>query len=1079
MKKILFLFLLLSFSMETYASFIENKGQIKNQENNPNNDVLFIHETGTYRVILNNKGFSYEILVNDLDEKKKEALISEKSKNIKVNYRFHRIDFIIPSQNFTIEKFNKTSSTYNFIQGEKTFKTEGFNKIIYRNVQPGLHIEFLIDEKGKFKYNIISESFHDYSDFSLIVLGAKDLNINHKNQLEIDTELGKIIEEIPVSFIGSLNNRKTVDVFYSLNSNILTFASSEDLNDQRLIIDPEPYVEWSTYFGGGGFDWGMDVAIDDDENSFYTGLTTSLNNIATSGAFQGSFMGDIDGYLTKFDTDGNLLWSTYFGGDQTDRTYGITTDNDGNIYVGGSTFSTTGIATLGTLQPFVFGLDDMFFIKFDTNGQRIWATYYGGEAHDFPVAITHTNNSIIFIGHTVSENNISTAGTFMPTKNAYEAACLSSISDDGTTLNWGTYIGGNGNSSGEAIDLLSDGRIVVAGRTTATDDIASPGSHQDVFSGFVQSFLIVFNTNGTRDWGTYYGGDFTNKGNAVAVLEDDIYLAGNTNSNNNIATANAYQTTKSDEHGYLVKFNNQGVRQWGTYVGGNLEDVVLSVTAKNRMIIVGGHTRSTVTIASNNAFQENQSGNFDGFLNAFSPSGNYLWGTYLGGVDDENIERIMYLNDNAVVFSGKSSGSQNEITYGNSFQGSYGGGPDDAFFGKFYIPCQELTVTNDITLCEGEEDTLIGSGIGEISWYTDNNLYASTDSIIVSPNTSTVYEAILIDYTNCSDTQNVEITVNPIDDASFTFFNFCFEASNSATNIATSGGIFSFDPQPTDGASIDENTGEITNETLNSTYGVQYLTLGNCPDSSIVQVTVLETDDPSFQYNDLCENEPITPSNIATNNGVFSFAVSPNGNEIIDPNTGEIFNAVGGNSYEITYTTPSGSCQASSTEEITILDAPSVTAGEEFETCVYHDSLMLSGSPSGGIFSGIGINNNYFYPNSAGIGTHELIYFYSGSNGCSNSDTINVVVDECLSLNESNKIKVSIIPNPVLTDLAVASSEVFESIIITNSIGQIVYELNGINEKEINIQLNHFTKGVYTLHVAFNKNRFTQRFIKL
>jgi hypothetical protein len=1080
MKKVLVLFILFIFSLPTNAAFIENKGQIRNQENQPNDDILFIHETDSYRVFLTKQGFSYEILVHDLTEEEKQAIINEKDANIKINFRYHRIDFQLPTDNFSIEKYNRTETKLNYIIDNKIINTSSFNRVVYQNIQPGLHLEFLIDQNGKFKYNIISESSHDYSDFFLIIKGANDLKINDKNQLEITTELGQIVENIPVSYIHPNSDKeRNVDVYFTLNNNVLKFSSPENLNANHLVIDPEPYVEWSTYFGGSGFDWGMDIAVDDNENSFHTGLTTSLNNIASSGAFQGSFMGDIDGFLTKFDTDGNLLWSTYFGGGQTDRTYGITTDSDGNIYVAGSTFSTTGIATMGTFQPFVFGIDDMFFIKFDTNGQRVWATYYGGEAHDFPTSIVHKDNNLFFTGHTVSDNNISTNGTFLPVKNGFEVGFLSSITDDGTTFNWGTYIGSNGNTSGEAIDLLSDGRIVVTGRTTATSDIASPGAHQDVFSGFVQSFLMVFNSNGTRDWGTYYGGDFSNEGTGVAVLEDDIFLAGNSNSNNNIATANAYQTTKTDEHGYLAKFNDQGVRDWGTYVGGNMEDVVQTVTAKNRMIIVGGHTRSTVTIASSGAFQENQVGSFDGFLNAFSPSGEYLWGSYLGGVDDENINRLRFLNDNAVVFSGKTAGSPNEITYGNIFQNSYGGGADDAFFGKFFIPCKTLTVPNDFNICEGEVDTLVASGVGEISWYANNVLIATNDSIIVSPSSTTDYESILVDYTNCSDTQNVEITVNPVDDASFTFNNFCFESTNGATNIATSGGVFSFEPLPADGASINSSTGEISNETLNTTYGVQYTTQGACPDSSLIQVTALTTDDPYFEYESLCENEPIIPSNLATSGGEFSFAIPPTGNETIDANTGEIINAESGNTYSVTYITPPGTCQASSTEEITILAPPFVSAGEQFESCIYDDSLMLSGSPMGGEFSGTGVSNNYFNPNAAGLGTHELIYFYTASNGCSNTDTINVFVDECLDVDDIQETWLQLAPNPVLNKLTIKGNDEIQSIVVLNAIGQIIYSSFNIHEKKVDIDFNDFTRGIYTIRVSFEEVQVTKKIIKL
>lgn len=1078
MKNFTLIILSILLSIELNASFIENDGQITNQKNELAEDVLFIHEANDYRVILNKSGFSYEVLVNDLDQTKKNQISHHLNENIEVNYSFHRIDFRIDTKNFKIEKHGELKTKFNYVLEERTLSCKAYRKIIYRDISPGLHIEFIIDKNGKFKYNIISESIHDLSAFSLSIFGANNLFLDENNQLRIQTEFGEIIEEIPYSYLVLDNGEtKDLEIFYELNTNILSFSSKTDIKNKNLVIDPEPYVEWSSYFGGGGFDWGMDIAADENGNSFQTGLTTSMSNIATTGAFQGSFSGDIDGFLTKFDEDGNLEWATYFGGDQTDRTYGITTDENGNIYVSGSTFSENNIATAGVLQPFIFGMDDMFIMKFDSDGQRLWGTYYGGEAHDFPVAIHHANSNLYIIGHTTSSNNIATPGTFLPNINATEAGFLVNISDNGTTRNWGSYIGSNGNTSGEDVDVLSDGRIVVAGRTTSQSDIASTGAHQDAFFGFVQGFLIVFNSNGTRDWGTYYGGNFSNRAEAVAVLEDDIYIAGNTNSSNNIATPDAYQTTKVDEHGFLAKFNEQGVREWGTYVGGNMEDIIKSVTAKNRMIIVAGHTRSTTSIASAGAHQETQVENFDGFFNAFNPSGDYLWGTYFGGEGDENINGVAYLSSNAVVFSGKTSGSQGEVTFGNSYQSTYGGGPDDALTGKIFIPCKEITVGNDFSLCEGDEDTLIASGVGDISWYVNNDLFGANDTILISPVTTTTYEAILTDYSNCIDTQTVMVTVNPFDDPNFTFFNFCVDASNGPTNIITPNGTFSFYPEPGDGATIDENTGTISDGVLFTTYNIKYLTNGICPDSVILEVTVLETDDPSFDYLNLCENESIVPSNIATAGGIFSFANPPSNNETIDANTGEIFNAIAGESYEVTHTTPAVDCQAIQTEQIFILEAPTVTAGEDLESCIYHDSLLLVGVPSGGTFTGNGIVTNYFHPDDAGLGNHIIIYDYTSSNGCSNNDSMNILVDECLNIAENDKPNVTVYPNPASSELYVESREIIKYIIIYDYLGKEILTVENMNDFKVKLDLSKLVNGTYVVNITTENQSLNKKII--
>src|SRR6185503_1248841 len=71
---------------------------------------------------------------------------------------------------------------------------------------------------------------------------------------------------------------------------------------------------WGTYYGGQGNDGGFAVATDHNGNVFMAGITMSANGIA-AGGFQNNFGGGVvDAYLVKFDSSGNRLWGTYFGG---------------------------------------------------------------------------------------------------------------------------------------------------------------------------------------------------------------------------------------------------------------------------------------------------------------------------------------------------------------------------------------------------------------------------------------------------------------------------------------------------------------------------------------------------------------------------------------------------------------------------------------------------------------------------------------------------------------------------------------------------------------------------------------------
>ena len=111
---------------------------------------------------------------------------------------------------------------------------------------------------------------------------------------------------------------------------------------------------WATYYGGSGNDNAYGVATDASGNVYMAGQTDGASGIA-SGGFQNTFGGAADAFLVKFDAAGNRLWATYYGGTGSDGGYAVTTDASGNVYLGGYTSSTSGIASGGFQNSFGTG----------------------------------------------------------------------------------------------------------------------------------------------------------------------------------------------------------------------------------------------------------------------------------------------------------------------------------------------------------------------------------------------------------------------------------------------------------------------------------------------------------------------------------------------------------------------------------------------------------------------------------------------------------------------------------------------------------------------------------------------------
>ena len=294
----------------------------------------------------------------------------------------------------------------------------------------------------------------------------------------------------------------------------------------------------------------------------------------------------------KFDAGGVRQWGTYYGGINTESGCHSAIDKFGNVYISGSTSSTSSIATSGSHQfNYGGGSYDAFLVKFDAGGIRQWGTYYGGADEE------------------------------------YEGFC----------------------------SLDTSGNIYLSGRTKSTSGIATSNAHQSIyggdnsyFSSYGDAFLVKFNSNGVRQWGTYYGGDLEDYGSGcVADVSGNIYLSGMTKSNSGIATSGAFLDSISynNQKGFLVKFNSNGIRQWGTYYGGPSYDYILcSATDNFGNVYISGNTQSNSGIATSGSHQSINSNpnKSKAFLVKFNSNGLRQWGTYYGGGRFLYIKRLFY-----------------------------------------------------------------------------------------------------------------------------------------------------------------------------------------------------------------------------------------------------------------------------------------------------------------------------------------------------------------------------------------------------------------------------------------------------
>ena len=316
-------------------------------------------------------------------------------------------------------------------------------------------------------------------------------------------------------------------------------------------------------------------------------------------------------------------------------------------------------------------------ITIGENGQLIIETPLGNIEEQAPIAFQ--GETIVEAAWKIDGNKISfQLGSY----NENEVLII-----DPVVRLWGTYYGGAGGDYGLSCATDASGNIYLAGLYGSLDGMATTGAHQTTFGGgSFDAFLVKFNSNGVRQWGTYYGGTRADYGRSCATdASGNVYLAGYTESTIGMATTGAHQTTYGggSYDAFIVKFNSSGARQWGTYYGGASVDYGYScATGASGNVYLAGYTQSYTGMATTGAHQTTWGGDMDAFLVKFNSSGVRQWGTYYGGTGVDYGYSCATGASGNVYLAGYTQSYTGMATTG-VHQTAFGGGGSDALLVKF------------------------------------------------------------------------------------------------------------------------------------------------------------------------------------------------------------------------------------------------------------------------------------------------------------------------------------------------------------------------------------------------------------
>lgn len=281
---------------------------------------------------------------------------------------------------------------------------------------------------------------------------------------------------------------------------------------------------------------------------------------------------------------------------------------------------------------------------------------------------------------------------------------LEKRSENGTLI-WNTFVGGEAGEAGTI--LITDNSIYVYGKTNSQSNIATPNTFMEVFletpENKANDFIIKFDLNGNRIWGTYYRTtQFDEAEFIVALVVDNnlnsFYILGSTESEQNVTTTDAFDTSigEASYKGFLAKFDDTGNRIWGSYYGtSNPFDITslnnISIDSSGN-IIFGGYSLTSNPpslgyFIDGGAYNDGNNAGYEVFLAKFNPNGERLWGLIYGGLDIEHSIDLKVDSQDNIIWQG-STRSLTEISTPGSHQPDLGSsepinGTSDSFLAKF------------------------------------------------------------------------------------------------------------------------------------------------------------------------------------------------------------------------------------------------------------------------------------------------------------------------------------------------------------------------------------------------------------
>ena len=444
----------------------------------------------------------------------------------------------------------------------------------------------------------------------------------------------------------------------------------------------------------------------------------------SSSTFNLTSNGGYDIFITKFDNRGNFIWVKSIGGGSDDVGYSIALDNENNIFFTGYFAGTVDFnPDVNVFNLTSDGGLDIFITKLNNNGEFVFAKKMGGPENDYAYAITLDSENNIYttggFGYTADFDPGTPVYTILGDTTNNKSSIFISKLDRNGDFNWAKPLPSNrANSWGKNLTTDKNGNLYITGMFSGTIDFDPSSFTSNLTANVYDIFVLKFDLSGNYIWAKSFF-DVWNSGGEVCLgnsiktdSKGNVLIAGDfygvvdfdpSTSNYQMGEVN------SNHNGFLVKLNQEGEFIWANTIRQIIDTNTIFLDNNCSSLVIenddsayvtgtfAGKTNFTFNNSVSNFLKSN--GNNDILLAHYDTDGGFVSAKSFGGIGRDYGSGIALDQESNLYTIGSYNGTVNFET-SNSDSNLTSNGNSDVFVNKFKNPLlatQQYELTNTTT----------------------------------------------------------------------------------------------------------------------------------------------------------------------------------------------------------------------------------------------------------------------------------------------------------------------------------------------------------------------------------------------